>query len=128
MRFTLQTKFGQNGNCVQACVATLFGLEISDIPEFEQDDNEWCFKFSDWLRDRLGKFLMTVELNDESHIKLLSDSYCLSSINSPHPLVDRHAVITKGDRIIFDPMEGEVDKPVEWDENPVFYIIGDILK
>ena len=47
------------GNCLQACVASLLGLPLEDVPNFAavpeggtDGKSHWFFAFERWLRDR----------------------------------------------------------------------------
>lgn len=42
-----QTKFGDpDGNCLEACIATITGLELDEIPHFL---DEWYLEYETWL-------------------------------------------------------------------------------
>lgn len=46
-----QTTFGfPGGNCFSACIATVLGLPLDDVPYFIGDE-DWSLNFSVWLRD-----------------------------------------------------------------------------
>lgn len=50
-QFVKQTKFGEpDGNCLEACFATLTGIPLDDIPHFLQAT--WFFRYRMWLRKR----------------------------------------------------------------------------
>lgn len=121
---TLQTKFGKEGNCLSACIATLYPVDINEVPLFSDDDLNWVSYFSSWFQGRFNKFVITVRVLEDD-IELFKGSLVIASILSPHPEVERHAVITKGGKIVFDPMAGEVNIPLRYSDDPVFLIIGD---
>lgn len=53
MRPQAQTIFGRDGNCLAACVATLFGVDLADVPHFcELDDGSWHRRLVEWCRPR----------------------------------------------------------------------------
>lgn len=55
MKPVFQTKYGkEKGNCFQACVASLFEMELEDVPDFCNHEplEEWYESFILWLRDR----------------------------------------------------------------------------
>lgn len=129
---TLQTKFNEEGNCLAACLVSLFeiDIDINDIPDFVlQDDNvDWFMNFGAWVAEHLNKFVISVAFNEYFGIELFRGSLLITSINSncEHTDVERHAVITKNQRIIFDPMFGKVNRPLTSYLDPVFYIFSDI--
>lgn len=50
-----QTTFGTpRGNCFAACVASILGLDVADVPNFcyLYEDVEWYEKFLEWLKPR----------------------------------------------------------------------------
>lgn len=66
----MQTKFGMpEGNCFAACLATLLGLYIEEVPEFqwgpdgELDGDRWWQRTRAWLKDR-GIALIQLDLED----------------------------------------------------------------
>lgn len=45
-----QTRFGEKGNCFQACIASLFELPIEVVPDFVNEyDLAWLGQFDSWL-------------------------------------------------------------------------------
>lgn len=123
---TLQTRFGNDGNCLNACISTLFDVHIDDVPWFDDDSENWIFELSEWLRDKFGKYIVSVKLFSDAQAELLGDSLVIANIISPAKGVERHAVITQNYRIVFDPMSGDVDKPITDDLDATFLIIGDV--
>lgn len=46
----MQTKFGDpDGNCLEACYATITGIPLDDFPHFLS--NAWLFHYRNWLRE-----------------------------------------------------------------------------
>ena len=124
---TLQTKFNREGNCLAACIASLFPVDINDVPELSYNSS-WEKELSDWFKWKLNKYAFIVSIPQEG-IELLNNSLMLTIINStnPDPEIKRHCVITKNNRIIFDPLIGEVDYPVKENMNPTYLIVGNVL-
>jgi len=123
-----QNKFGNEGNCLSAVIATLFDVEMSSIPVFSDDGEYWVVELSKWMANRFGKYVSPIKLTHRDDVFIFCGSLMIATINSQNPDVDRHAVITKGDKIIFDPMVGEVDQPITDDMDITFMVIGDIRK
>ena len=124
---TLQTKFNERGNCLSAVIATLFDVNIDDVPFFSDNDETWAFELSDWFAGRFGKYVVPVNLSEPEHYRLFCGSMVITSINSDNPMVARHAVISEKGRIIFDPMVGEVDKELKPEMKPTFFILGNTI-
>ena len=127
---TLQTKFGKDGNCLCACLATLFDVSIKDIPNFADSGKNWAKACSRWLKENFGKFAVEIQLHDLKHTEAFCDSFVIMTLDTKKPEVTefRHAVITKGANIIFDPLKGEVEIPISEKINPVFLIICDVME
>jgi hypothetical protein len=125
MKPILQNKFGDEGNCLAACISSLFGCPIGEVPFYENDDSEWQIKLSKWFSKQFNKFIILARFDDNGVFDMVCDSLLITLIDSPNPNVERHAVITQNSRIIFDPMIGFVDEPLKKSQNPSFMIIGD---
>ena len=121
---TLQTKYNEDGNCLAAVIATLFDILIDDIPFF--DDENWVLDLSKWMSCKTGKFIMPVKLEDKAGHEVFCGSLMMTCINSDNPKVDRHVVISKNGRIVFDPMVGDLDIPILKRMEPTFLIVSDV--
>jgi hypothetical protein len=40
---------GRPGNCLQAAVASLFDLDLEDVPHFAESDGDWEAEFEAWV-------------------------------------------------------------------------------
>lgn len=125
---TKQTKFGNKGNCLSAVVSTIFNIDIDDVPMFADDEMEWAFNFSVWMSEKFGKYVVPMKLGCIDDVHIFCDSMVITAINSDSPEIKRHAVITRSDKIIFDPMIGEVCKKIEDTMDATFMVIGDVRK
>lgn len=123
---TLQTTFGEKGNCLSAVIATMFDVKIEDVPFFEDYDEHWLEKLSAWASVNLNKFMVLVNLGDINDCRIFNGSLIITGINSDNEKVERHAVITRGKRIVFDPMVGFVDEELTRIMEPKFFIFGDM--
>ena len=120
---TLQTKFNDEGNCLSAVYATLFDIPIDNIPLFQTEYEE-----SNWLIKTIGKFIVYVTFANPSDREVFNNSLLITAIESEsnNPKVKRHAVISKGGNIIFDPLIGEVNIPITSEMKPSYGVIGDM--
>lgn len=122
---TLQTdRSAYSGNCMAACIATLFPVTLNEVPSLPGEWENWAMDLSDWFAKRLGKWLVPVQVQREM-LPIFGDSMLIVSIQLTTG--GRHAVIVKRDRVIFDPMMGVVDRKLSFRLNPIFLCIGDIL-
>lgn len=125
---TLQTKFNEKGNCLAAVIATLYDIGIDDVPNLLNNEKTWEHNLSKWFASEFNKYIMVVGLGDLTQMPLFMNSMIMTTIesNSIHPEVKRHAVISQGDYIIFDPMQGIVKILLTMEMKPNFLIVGDI--
>jgi len=54
-----QTKFGEEGDCFRACLASILELKIEDVPEFKEGHGVWYQKYRKWLQ-QFGLDLLAV--------------------------------------------------------------------
>ena len=124
----LQTTFGEEGNCLSACVVSLFDISIEEVPTFEEDEGKWAFELSCFMTKKFNKFIIPMRLERNKDMDIFNGSLIITGINSPNPKVDRHAVISQNNIIIFDPMVGKVDIAITKDMEATYMVIGDIMK
>lgn len=110
MRFVDQTLFGaRNGNCFAACVATLLGLTLAEVPNFcaEYGERDWYFAFSRWLVDRdyaatLHRF--DIESSATSHLAWAREfAPFVPWIAGGSSLRGPHACVYLGAELLHDP-------------------------
>lgn len=102
----------EHGDCLRACVASLFDLEAADVPHFGEDGsdgpemwrrvNEWAkpFKLRTWITVFPGDTDLDALL---AFVKILNgDTHYLVGGYSSSGGGD-HIVVAQGDRIIHDP-------------------------
>ncbi len=101
-----QTKYGLEGNCFAACIASLFDVVINEIPflsDYQDDWDEYLKALNLVLRNKFGVVLVYGELNDwEDYLKEnFIDSYYIVSGDSNKGL--GHAVIYKNGELFHNP-------------------------
>jgi hypothetical protein len=92
----LQTKHGvPQGNCFTACVASLLGMSITDVPEYDCDysDADWWSKWVAWFAAR--------GLSPELTWRAPS-GYALMTVRTPMP----HCVVVRNGELIWNPFHG----------------------
>lgn len=100
MRRILQTKFGaEEGNCFAACLASLFPVELEDVPDFYAEaGNAWYSAFVVWCR----QFdVIPVMISLDSADPGLRGVYYLIGGMSPRGLM--HSVIGLNGKMVHDP-------------------------
>lgn len=91
---------GRSGNCLQAALASLFGLDLNDVPHFVQlsDDGlgEWTELLSMWLDARGWRW------ESKPNSAIVPPKPCLLIGTSPRSRNESHAVMWTGSEN-FDP-------------------------
>lgn len=112
MKKQFQTSFGLDGNCFAACVATILGIELADIPAMPLDTNQ-NRALNVWLASR-GIHYLEVEVRSLMR-GTFEDVLCVFTVPSETTEVRdagfTHAVVGKWDRLgrpelIHDPRPG----------------------
>lgn len=87
------------GDCFRACVASVFEMEIDDVPNFT-DQEDWWREVQEWLRHMgLTAYNFPITNGDASwHI-----GYGIGSVQSPSYEDRGHAVVVKNGKIIHCP-------------------------
>ena len=110
-RFLKQTIFGdKKGNCFAACVASLLGRSLDEVPNFctKYPAVEWWDKFRDWLHEQGYEaiFLEFKENNWDGAWKMMfteADGLMwIASGKSPRGDF-LHSTVYKGAKLFFDP-------------------------
>lgn len=96
----------KNGDCMRACIASIFELPLEEVPNFMRDGpddfaehlNEWC--------DKMGLRAVDIRLDDPSQEReTLKGCYVIAVGKSPRATKDwhRHAVVWLNGQMIHDP-------------------------
>ena len=98
-----QTIFGfENGNCMQACVASVFELELNDVPNFMSEGPDRFHELL--LRWCNSKGLTVFDINTGGDCnKIFKDAYVIVAGPSPRNKDKSHAVIYYNDKMVHDP-------------------------
>lgn len=93
----------QKGNCYQAAIASLFELQLNQVPNFiEYPDNEWVAVFNKFVADQGYEYSWHYANDDLSSNK----GWSIGSGISPRSRKDcklMHAVVCYDGEIVFDP-------------------------
>lgn len=103
MKKVYQTKFGlPDGNCHAAALASIFGVELEDIPDFYDSDSHWYDEFVKFMVKRFGVQPIEV-LNNGCGWQPIG----LHLINGDSPRGDfKHAIVGESGKPIYDPFPG----------------------
>jgi len=93
------------GNCLQACLASIFDFELSDVPHFVHLYDDWFHPLQDWLAG-YGLYAMKVvnpHPEKDGYERLLGVKGCaLMFGKSPRGAFD-HIVVSDGGKLAHDP-------------------------
>lgn len=126
MKPVRQTKFGPDeGNCLPACIASIFEISLDDVPNFHENQNDfgWLDRLNEWVA-RYGLSAICVDATNDFRI---DDAYVILSGKSPRGKF-LHAVVWKDGKIIHDPhpdntgLETWSDFIVFVVRDPAFYV------
>lgn len=73
------------GNCFQACVASLLGLPLAEVPHFCEPVRHWERRFHQWLAAR-DLFAVEASLKVPDSLFLSPRTMCILTGDSPLPL------------------------------------------
>lgn len=109
----------EQGNCLQACLASLFELELEEVPHFVGlygSDDGWIQPCLDWLAQR-GLGFLTIPYDDTW------DYYGYSLISGHTPEGARHVMVSYNGKIVHDPWS-EDSIPMEFTQYWIFYALN----
>lgn len=103
MIYVLQTKYGENrGNCLKACLATIFGTDIGAIPELHLFGDKWQEAMILLFNSR-GYWIEPDTISfEEKFPNGYSEPYMVFGLTERSPNV-RHACIYHDGKLLFDP-------------------------
>ncbi len=101
MEPVIQTMFGKDkGNCFQAVIASIFEMNIDEVPNFMEGVNQenahvFVNRLNEWLRP-MGLYYLEVT----GHLA----GPCICELSGKSPRGDfNHAVVGRGSKVIHDP-------------------------
>lgn len=110
----------QHGDCMRACIASLFDLPIAEVPHFLRDADGSPIKFWDGVFDFCEARGFDYNPQHKSHVNQLADhmdGYHIIGGPSPRGGGILHAVVGRNGEIVFDPhpsKAGLAGDPSEW--------------
>lgn len=106
MKKIYQTKFSFIGNCFQAAVASLFEVELNEVPDLHPESpmkgEEQIYILNKWLQEYNLRYI-ELGIPEEKVEKMLKDVYHLIIGTSPRNVNKHHVVVGKSGLIVHDP-------------------------
>jgi hypothetical protein len=124
MKKVYQTIFGvPNGNCFQACIASILECELKDLPNFMEDGpDSFGGNLKEWESVMPFKLFDVRFDNEESRDFSIKDLVLIATIDKMYGDDRAHSVIMKNGKIIHDPMPGDKRSNRKISE-PIYYTI-----
>ena len=109
MKLVQQTRFGEEGNCFQACVATMLGMELGSVPDFcNLEDGYWYDKFFLFL-SQFGLSCVMYDLRmvaDTEFFDEIKDAATLVIGHTAQHITRRHCCVYWGGSVLHNPLQG----------------------
>lgn len=107
MKKIYQTKFGDDGNCLAACISSILETDLANIPFISDFEDDWDAYYEALNRVLTSQFDLYLEYTDaetwESRFKPhFLDSYCIVSGPSSIDCLE-HAVIYRNGEEVHNP-------------------------
>jgi hypothetical protein len=103
MTFVDQTDFGATGNCMSACIASLFNMRVTDVPNFfathGQEPEAWWRGVREWL-SRHNYGIMCLDVSESTTLDVYAGYFIVSGMSKRGV---NHAVIYRDGVMIHDP-------------------------
>ncbi len=102
-----QDKFGEEGNCFEACVASLLQIPLVQIPYLSGMHGYWFENITDWLKKTFALLLIPVIIPSDYpsgcqlDIFLKAGAYYILCGEGPRNLP--HACVARMGKIVHDP-------------------------
>jgi hypothetical protein len=106
----------QVGNCMSACIASMIGIPLADVPNFcAEKDGSWSDRANAWLVQH-GIQLLTFETDPVSWAPDYRRTVCIAGGKSPRGDWE-HAVLWREGQLFWDPHPdgtGFVGEPIDY--------------
>lgn len=91
------------GNCFQACVASIFELDLECVPHFcaDQTDGRWFLAFDEWCRKNYGLQPILLRYPFTPHGVFFGEGYAIRSGHSARGCL--HSVVVLDGNVVHDP-------------------------
>ena len=109
MKFIKQTKFLEEGNCLEACISSLTDIPIEDFPNLKDCENGAYWKIlNNWLIKEHSIYIEPIKYDNNCHI--YNRGLIIAIGKSPRSNDLLHAVLWDLDKnkVLFDPSSNNI--------------------
>lgn len=99
-----QTRFGKDGNCQQAALASIFELPLEEVPDFVHGGHDdWWSPMAEWIleRFRLWPLCLDAQSCRDAEIEWTPPGYHIIAGDGPRG--HRHATVGYMGVVVWDP-------------------------
>ena len=100
----MQTRFGEEGNCFAACVASILEVSIDEVPWLEDPENwqDYSFRLNNYLKEKHDQKLFAFEFDalTNHYPDALTDGFYIVSGKIEGGL--EHSVVYKNGELVHD--------------------------
>jgi hypothetical protein len=108
MKPVFQTNFAENGNCFNACVASILELDLDDIPDFGAaiEGVDWMTNLNNWLRPKDLCYFEGRLSYDENYDNFFSDKdfYFIATGPTNRSRDILHSTVYRKGMLVHDPL------------------------
>jgi hypothetical protein len=105
----------RDDNCVAACVATILGCRIEQVPDFDPDN--WAVQLREWLNES-GWTLTNITIEEPEWLQGLT----LGAITMPGSTPGwKHCVVCRDGKIVWCPIYGKLSGVQSAEEYTILY-------
>lgn len=102
MNRVTQTRIGKNGNCFNACIASILEVPLETVPEFSGEGEHWLVQLAGYL-DRFGLYYVQVPKTDPIVKVMFAYGNTFSTIEGVSPNNIPHACVALNGKLVWDP-------------------------
>lgn len=135
MKPVMQNRFGLDGNCMSAALASLFELPLDGVPEVlpcEPGSERWREAMDEWLAERNLGIYECGAFDEDGTMASFPGFQMLMCTVLNHPVLEggvplRHAVVASEGQIVHDPFPGGKRENL-WPHSYAMFFVRDPAK
>jgi hypothetical protein len=102
----MQTRVGQlNGNCFEACIASLLEIPLHSVPDFPRDEAPFILAVQQFLRE-YGLFYIQTPIDDLAIAPAFASGFTWHTMEGISERGGNHACVGLNGKLVHDPHPG----------------------